>query len=113
MSGDAGIEIPAYCGATQEEIDQRKPNVISMMNRLEAAEPVEDGYRFVFDGDDETLARVTSFLRNERRCCPGADDEPTCSGTGEPIELTMRGAEGMQVDIREGLQLERFLEEEG
>lgn len=107
---DVDVETPAYCSLTDEEIAERESNVVALMERLEAAEPVENGYRFVFGGDDETLARVTTFLRNERRCCPTADYELACSGDGEPIELTMQGPEGMAEDIREGLQLERFLE---
>lgn len=107
---DVEVEIPTYCGVTEEELEQRKPNVVAMMERLEDAERLEGGYRFTFPGDDETLARVTTFLRNERRCCPMADYELTCSGREEPIELTMQGPEGMADDIREGMQLERFLE---
>jgi hypothetical protein len=110
---DVEVEIPTYCGADEDEVERRKPNVVAMMEALEDVEPLEDGYRFVFGGDDETLARVTTFLRNERRCCPMADFELTCSGKEEPITLTMRGPEGMQADIREGMQLDRFLEEAG
>lgn len=112
MTHDIDVEIPAYCGLTEEEeVDERKPNVIAMMQRLEAAEPLEGGYRFVFDGGQETLAIVTEFVRNERRCCPIADYELSLSGTGEPIELAIRGPEGMQEDIRQGMQLDRFLDE--
>lgn len=108
---DGDVEIPSYCRISEDELEERKPNVIAMMEQLEAADPVEGGYRFTFPGDHETLARVTSFIRNERRCCPGADYEVTCSGTDEPIQLTMQGPAGMEEDLREGLQLERFLEE--
>ncbi|PSG95976.1 hypothetical protein BRD56_12850 [Thermoplasmatales archaeon SW_10_69_26] len=110
MTKDIDVAIPDYCGLSEEELEQRKPNVIAMMERLEAADPVEGGYRFTFPGDHETLAMVTSFIRNERRCCPMADYELALSGTGEPIEFTMQGPEGMQEDIREGLKLERFLQ---
>jgi hypothetical protein len=108
---DVEVEIPTYCGADQQEVEERKPNVIAMMERVHSAEPLEGGYRFTFPGDDETLARLTTFLRNERRCCPMADYELSLSGSEEPITFTMQGPEGMREDIRDGLQLDRFLED--
>lgn len=109
---DVEVEVPEYCGVTEETIEERKPNVVAMMERLEDALPVQGGYRFTFPGDDETLAMVTTFLENERRCCPIAEYELVCSGSTEPIQLTMQGPERMQDDIREGMQLERFLRED-
>lgn len=112
MHEDVEVTIPAYCGLSENELEQRKPRVIEMMKRAEGYEPVEGGYRFTFPGDRDTLALVTTFATNERVCCPMAQFRLSFSGSKEPIELTMQGPEGIQADIREGLQLERWFDEE-
>lgn len=104
------VEIPAYCGLTEDELEERKPRVEEMLGRVEAVEETERGYRFTFPGDGETLELVATFAANERVCCPMADFELAFSGAEEPLFFTMEAPEDMEADmksdIREGLRLD-------
>lgn len=108
---DLDVEIPDYCGVTEDEIEERKPRVVEMLDRAHAVRAVDGGYRFTLPGDQETLNLVATFVANERACCPIADFEIACSGTEDPIELQMVGPGELKQDLREGLELERFFDD--
>lgn len=103
-------EIPAYCGLTEDEIEDRQPRVEALLDRLEDVEELERGYRFTFPGQRETFDQVAAFAANERVCCPMLDFEIAFSGPEEPIELAMTAPEGMDADfkrdVREGLGID-------
>lgn len=104
------VDIPDYCELTADELEERKPRVEAMLERLREVEELERGYRFTFPGDPETLELVTTFARNERACCPMADFELAFSGAEEPIVFSMQAPEDshpeMKQDIHEGLRID-------
>lgn len=110
MTTEPDVEIPEYCGLTEDELAERRPRVEAMLDRVEAVEETERGWRFTFPGDAETLELVTTFAANERVCCPMADFELSFSGAGDPITFTMEAPDDMEADmkadIREGLRVD-------
>lgn len=54
----------------------------------------DDGYTFVFDGVEETLPDVATFVANESDCCSFADYELRVTRPHETTELTIRGPAG-------------------
>lgn len=110
MSPDLDVDIPEYCGLTEGQLAERAPRVEAMLDRVEAVEETERGWRFTLPGDAETLDLVTTFAANERVCCPMARFELAFSGAEDPIVFTMEAPEGMdadmKADMREGLRLE-------
>lgn len=111
MSLDDVGEIPAYCGVTEDEVEDRREQVRAMMAQAEDVEALEDGYRFTFLGDQDVLEQVVGFTLDERRCCPMGRFEVTFQGPGEPVTLTFRGPAPMKQDMREGLELDRWFDE--
>lgn len=110
MSPDLDVEIPEYCGLTEERLEERQPRVEAMLERVEAVEETERGWRFTLPGDAETLDLVSTFAANERVCCPMATFELAFSGAEAPIVFTMEAPEDadadLKADMREGLRLE-------
>lgn len=104
-------EIPAYCGVTEDEIEGRRAQAEEMMARARGVEALEDGYRFTFPGDRETLEVVMSFTLEERRCCPMGGFTVRFGGADDPVHLDFRGPDPLKEDMRAGLELDRWFDE--
>jgi hypothetical protein len=65
---------------------------------LETAE-LEAGYAFVFPGDAAWLAKLTTFIAEERDCCPFLRFELTVEPNAGPIALRLSGPEGAKAVI--------------
>lgn len=104
-------EIPAYCGVTEDEIEERRAQAEDMMAGARGVEALEDGYRLTFPGDRETLEAVLAFTLEERRCCPAGEFTVRFGGSDDPVHLDFRGPEPMKEDMRAGLELERWFDE--
>lgn len=103
--------IPEYCDLAPEDLAERTPPTVEMMERATGIEDEDGGYTFVYPGDQETLQLVLSFVAEERRCCPMGTYTIELQGEQDPIRLTFVGPEGMKEDIREGMELERFFDQ--
>lgn len=64
-----------------------------IFSRTITARELEDGYAFVFPGDREWLARLATFIAEERECCPFFRFELAVEADG-PIQLRLSGPEG-------------------
>jgi hypothetical protein len=58
------------CKLTSPELRKRKEEVIEVLkSKMVKKEELQNGYRFYFDGNDEILDSLNSFVKTERLCC--------------------------------------------
>lgn len=83
------------CTLTEEQEERRSEQVLSVLaSTYEGTEERSDGYIFLFDGTDESLSAVATFVANEQQCCSFADYTITVSPPYEKTRLTVTGPDG-------------------
>lgn len=70
--------------------------------RLDTKE-LADGYAFRLQPEIVSLADVSDWVANERKCCPFFDFEIALERDGGPLWLKLRGSEGVKRFIRSEL----------
>jgi hypothetical protein len=61
---------PPTCKLTPPELRERKEQVILLLKKqVFEKKELPDGYSYRFDGTDEMLESVVSFVKTERQCC--------------------------------------------
>lgn len=93
---------PIACTLPSEEFAKRRREIIEHLfqktvERLE----LEDGFEFVFSGDEELIAELTEFVRFERGCCGFLTFELIFDPQQGPIHLRCRGPEGAKEAVRQ------------
>ena len=86
---------PTECTISDERRAERAERVRSTLAAsYEDAIERDGGYTLVFDGDDESLAAVATFVSNERQCCSFAEYAIDVSPPYEETRLTITGPDG-------------------
>jgi hypothetical protein len=94
------------CKLTTPELQERKRTIIaSLKSRVLERTEVENGLRFKFKGDDETLELLTSFVKTERLCCDFFTFSITVGGVESDLWLELSGPEGAKEFIKEEIGL--------
>ena len=93
---------PIACTLPSEEFAQRRGHLIEHLfqktiGRLE----LEDGFEFVFSGDEQLIAELTEFVSFERGCCAFLTFELIFDPQRGPIHLRCRGPEGAKEAVRQ------------
>lgn len=98
-------ETPAVaCTLTEEQKAERPEHVRSALTAsYRGAKERDDGYTLLFNGTDETLSAVATFVSNELRCCSFAKYKIEASPPYEETHLTITGPDGTKPTFREGL----------
>ena len=60
---------------------------------------LSDGYEYLLDSAEITLAEVSEWITIERLCCPFLVFQ--LEGAGKDCRLTMRGPDGVKALLRE------------
>jgi hypothetical protein len=83
------------CTLTPEGFEHRPDEVWKMLSQqyLRTAE-LDSGYRFVFDGTDDTLRAAATFISNELECCSFGEYTLTVAAPFEETTLEITGPEG-------------------
>ena len=86
---------PVECTIADERRTERAARVRSTLAAsYEDAIERDDGYTLLFDGDDETLSALATFVSNERQCCSFAEYAIDVSPPYEETRLTITGPDG-------------------
>ena len=64
--------------------------------RLEGIHELPDGYEFEFTRDSETYAMLSTWMYQERLCCPFFDLDLRIGREGGPLSLRLTGREGVK-----------------
>lgn len=93
------------CKLTTPELRKRKEEVIAVLKQkvLERIE-LADGYSYRFDGSDEMLDTITSFIKSERMCCAFFEFKMTVSANNT-ILLEISGPAGVKEFITNELEM--------
>lgn len=83
------------CTLTEEQERERSEQEFPVLiSTYEGTEERDDGYTLLFDGTDEALSAVATFVGNERRCCSFAEYTIDISPPYEKTRLTITGPDG-------------------
>jgi hypothetical protein len=95
---------PVVCTVSVDEVRERSDRLRTRLaNRYQDAHEHSDGYTVVFDGTDESLSAVATFVANELECCSFAEYEIAVAPPYEQTRLTITGPDGTKAMFREGL----------
>jgi len=91
---------------TTVELRQRKATVIAgLKDKILERKELEDGIVLRFDGRDEMVDTLVSFIKTERACCNFFTFTLSIAGNPNPVWLTIRGPEGAREFMASELRL--------
>lgn len=86
---------PVACTLSEEGKEARPDRVQSVLTEnFAGAEEQPDGYTLVFEGTDESLSALATFVANEHQCCSFAEYGIEVSPPYEETRLTITGPDG-------------------
>ena len=105
-TGDAtSSDLEVACGLSEEERERRRGSGVerTFLASIREVEELEDGYAWVFDGSDDVLEAVATFVRRETDCCPFARFHLEVSPGLAEVRLRFTGPDGTKELLRGGL----------
>lgn len=85
------------------ERGQHEETARQMFRRVHTVEELPDGFTFRMPGDDDMFRTTTTFVRNERLCCPFFSFVIVSEADGAGLTLTMKGPPGVKAVLKEEL----------
>ena len=86
---------PVACTLTAEQEAERPERVRTILrDTYTGADELESGYTIRFEGTNESLVAVATFVSNELHCCAFADYQVAVSPPYDETTLTITGPEG-------------------
>ena len=111
-SADTGVDttknirLMLACNLTTPELNRRKAEVLdNLKKRILAKKELLNGFSYQFNGTDDMLDELSSFIKTERQCCSFFDFGLQISGDGSYCWLTITGPEGAKEFIKTELGL--------
>lgn len=95
---------PVACRMTPEQVEAR-PDALRgpLADAYAGVEEHDDGITLLFDGTEEALRAVATFVSHEHQCCAFADYTIDVSPPYETTRLTITGPEGTKTMFHDGL----------
>jgi hypothetical protein len=95
---------PVTCKLTTPELQARKAAVIAELKAIVVSrKELPNGFGYEFEGTDETLDRLNSFIKTERMCCDFFTFQLTVEDN--KAELNITGPEGAKEFLKEEVDL--------
>ena len=96
MSGKSS-PVNMACKLTSPELRQRKAEVLDVLKKkvLDKQE-LKEGFSFKFEGTDEMLDQLVSFIKTERLCCDFFSFNLSISDDKSNISLNLTGPDGVK-----------------
>ena len=92
------------CKLTTPELQKRKATVIAELNALVLnRKELTNGYAYEFDGTDEALDKLNTFIKTERMCCDFFTFQLTVDDNKASLNIT--GPEGAKEFLKEEVDL--------
>jgi hypothetical protein len=83
------------CKLSTPELQERKGTVVAELKKLMLEKKeTSNGFLYKFEGSDNLLDLLTSFIKTERLCCEFFEFGLTVAGNGSHIWLQLSGPEG-------------------
>jgi hypothetical protein len=106
---DTAMETPTKnktiaCKLTSPELRKRKEEVIaSLKSKILEKEELTKGYKYKFEGSDQVIDEITSFIKTERLCCDFFDFSISISGN--QLWLSITGPKGAKEFMKAELDM--------
>jgi len=98
-------EKPMTCKLTSPQLRKRKEDVLSKIKALVLEKKeLPNGYAYRFQGTDEILDSLTSFVKSERLCCDFFNFSLQISNQAV-VWLEITGAKGVKEFIKTELEM--------
>ena len=95
---------PLSCKLTTPELQNRKATIIAELKALIVSrQELGNGYQYIFEGTDEILDKLTTFIKTERRCCDFFTFQLTV--TEQRAYLNITGPAGEKEFLKEEIDL--------
>lgn len=95
---------PVTCKLTTPELQQRKATVIAELKVLvKARQQLDNGLGYEFEGSDEVLDKLNTFIKTERMCCDFFTFQLTVQDNKAILNIT--GPEGAKEFLRQEIDL--------
>lgn len=90
-------EAKLSCKLTTPELRNSKHSAIATLKQLALEKQgTDNGFRYRFDGSDQTLDFLIEFIKTERLCCCFFTFSITVAALETPISLELSGPEGVK-----------------
>ncbi|WP_119080903.1 Zn-dependent oxidoreductase [Chitinophaga alhagiae] len=94
------------CKLTSPALRERKATVLaSLKKKILSRQELDSGYRYNFQGHDEVLDELVSFIKSERQCCDFFEFRLAVAGDGSEASLEITGPDGAKAFIETELGL--------
>jgi hypothetical protein len=88
-------DLPIVCTLSPETIRTRREALLpGLLARVEASEPLENGYRLRFRPESDILGSILNTVDAERQCCRFLRFQLTVEPDGGPVSLELTGPRG-------------------
>jgi hypothetical protein len=95
---------PISCKLTSVELQKRKATVIAELKALVLSRhELTDGYGYEFEGTDDILDKLNTFIKTERMCCDFFTFQLTVAENKAILNIT--GPEGAKEFLKEEVDL--------
>lgn len=89
---------------TKEQREEYKSIWGELESRRQGITELENGYRYQFPGDSETLRLINEWVSMERKCCPFLTFTVIASHEEEPVLLQLTGNDEAKAFLRTDIQ---------
>ena len=104
MNGTSPLK-PIACTLTSPELRKRKEEVIEKLKQLVLEKKeLPDGYAYKFNGTDDMLDSIMTFIKSERTCCAFFNFNVLISNDSF-VWLELSGAEAAKEFIKTELEM--------
>jgi hypothetical protein len=103
---NSSVKSQMTCKLTSAELQARKATVIaSLKKKMAARKELPNGFSYKFEGTDNVIDELTTFVKTERQCCNFFDLSISVKGDAPEAWLTITGQEGVKEFIEGELAL--------
>ncbi len=96
------IHIPIACNLSQPDQAARGQEIEdNLFSGCTSVQELDNGYAFIFPGEDTWATRLLTFIQEERKCCPFFTFEIVFEPESGPLHLHLRGGEGVKPFVKE------------
>jgi hypothetical protein len=99
--------IPLACTLSADQLPQRQQVIQALFQRLIETRELDQGFEFIFPGEEQMISELADFIRFERNCCRFLSFELRFEPEQGPLHLRILGTQEAKPIIREIFRLEQ------
>ena len=93
------------CKLTGPEFQKYKTEVLAALRNNMRAEELDNGYKYIFNGSDDMIDTIISFIKKERICCNFFTFNLLIEDNNSDVILTITGPKGAKEFINDEISL--------